>query len=173
MTSYVAQLVPLPDTSVERFDILSVIRCPNCMRHSDMFELYKYGGPKLRSISVACAAALTRTSLKTISEWPEWVKQLQFAFNEFTALGLLRRPGQTALSQAKLCPDYWDSSPIALNLRDAYDGFPHSKKWKIGGAIINTKLLSVNKNQPIVPGCDFIMKSKGLQKSVYEHHMSS
>ena len=31
----------------------------------------------------------------------------------------------------------------------------------------------MNKNQPIVPGCDFIMKSKGLQKFVYEQHMSS
>ncbi len=81
------------------------------MRHSDMFELYKYGGPKLRPISVPCTAALTRTALKTISEWPEWVKQLQFAFNEFTALEHLRRPGQTTLAQAKLCPDYWDSPP--------------------------------------------------------------
>ena len=52
VTSYVAQLIPLPDTFVERFGIFSVIRCPNCMRHSDMFELYKYGGPKPRSISV-------------------------------------------------------------------------------------------------------------------------
>ena len=85
---------------------------------------------------------------------------MQFAYNELTALDHLRNPGQTTLSQAKLCPDYWDSSPIALNLRDAYDGFPHSKRWKEGGAIINTKLLSMNKNRPIVPGCDFIMKSK-------------
>ena len=90
------------------------------MRHSDMCEFYKYGGPKLRSISVACTTALTSPALKTISEWPEWVRQLQFAFNEFTALDHLKRPGQTSLSQTKLCPDYWDSSLIALNLRDAY-----------------------------------------------------
>ena len=77
------------------------------------------------------------------------------------------------LSQAKLCPDYWDSSPIALNLRDAYEGFPHSKKWMEGGALIINKLLSMNKNRPIFPGCDFIMKSKGLQKFVYEQHMKS
>ena len=111
-----------------------------------MFELHKYGGPKIRSISVACTAALTRTALKKITEWPDWVKQMQFAYNEFTALDRLRNPGQATLSQAKLCPDYWDSSPIAFNLRDAYDGFPHSKRWKEGGAIINTKLLSMNKN---------------------------
>ena len=119
VTSYVAQLVPLPDTSVERFGVLSVIRCPNCMRHSDMFELYKHGGPKLRSISVSCTAALTRTALKTVTSWPGWVKQLQYAHDEFLTLDHLRAPGQKILSQAKLCPDYWDSPPIALNLRDA------------------------------------------------------
>ena len=130
VASYVAQLIPLPDSFAERFDILSVIRCPNCMRHSDMFELNKYEGPKLRSISVASTAALIRTALKTIRELPEWVKQMQFAFNEFIALDHLRNLGQTTFSQAKLCPDYWDSSPIALNLRDAYDGLPHSKNGK-------------------------------------------
>ncbi len=91
---------------------------------------------KLTSISASCTAALTRTAMKTITEWPEWVKQLQFAFNEFTALDNLRRPGQTILHQAKLCPDYWDSPPIALNLRDAYEGFPHSPKWAEGGAFV-------------------------------------
>jgi len=97
VASYVAQLIPLPESFTERFDILSVIRCPNCMRHSDMFELHKYGGPKLRSISVASIAALTRTAVKTSSEWPEWVKQMQFAFNEFIALDHLRNHGQTTL----------------------------------------------------------------------------
>ena len=38
VTSYVAQLVPLPKFQ-ERFGMLSVLRCPNCMRHSDLFEL--------------------------------------------------------------------------------------------------------------------------------------
>ena len=98
---------------------------------------------------------------------------MQFAFNEFTALDRLRNPGQTKLSQARLCPDYWDSSPVAFNLKDAYDGFPYSNKWKEGGASINTKLLSMNKNRPIVRGCDFIMKSKGLHKFVYEQYMQS
>ena len=99
------------------------------------------------------------------------LNQIQFVFNEFIALDHLRNPGQTTFCQAKLCPDYWDSPPIALNLGDAYDGFPHSKKWKEGGAIINTKLLSMNKTRPIVPGCDFIVESKGLQKFVYEQYM--
>ena len=132
-----------------------------------MFELHKYGGPKIRSISVAC------TALKTITGWPDWVKQMQFAFNEFTALDHLRNPGQTKLSQARLCPDYWDSSPVAFNLKDAYDGFPYSNKWKDGGPLITTKLFSMNRNRPIVPGCDFTVKSKGVQKFVYEQYMQS
>ena len=83
MTSYVAQLVPLLKTFQERYGMLSVLRCSNCMRHSDLFELHKLGGPKLRSIEVSCAAALTRTALKTITPWPDWIKQLTFAHNEF------------------------------------------------------------------------------------------
>ena len=36
---------------------------------------------------------------------------------------------------------------------------------------MDTNLFSINKNRPIVLGCDFIMKSKGLQKFVYEQYM--
>ena len=78
--------------------------------------------------------------MKTVTEWPDWVRQMQVSFNEFSAIKHLRRPGQTTLSQASLCPSYWDSLPIALNLKNAYDGFPSSKKWSEGGAIINTKI---------------------------------
>ena len=49
--------------------------------------------------------------------------------------------------------------------------FPTPKNGVNGGAIINTKLLSMNKNHPIVPGCGFIMKSKELRKFVYEQYM--
>ena len=126
------------------------------LRHSDLFELHKLGGPKLRSIEVSCAAASTRTALKTITHWPDWTKQLTFAHNEFLALDHLRAPGQQKLSQAKLCPDYWDTRPIVLNFRDAYEGFPFSKNWSEGGAFVNNKLLVLIKNRPISPGCSFI-----------------
>ncbi len=65
-----------------------------------MFELHKYGGPKIRSISVACTAALTRTASTTVTEWPDWVRQMHVSFNEFSAIKHLRRPGHTTLSQA-------------------------------------------------------------------------
>ena len=58
----------------------------------------------------------------------------------------------------------------ALNLRDAYEGFPNSPTWVEGGAFVINKLLSMSRNRPIL-GCDFIMKAKGLQKFVYEQHM--
>ena len=58
VTSYVAQLVPLPKTFQQRFGMLGVLRCSNCMWHSDLFELHKLGGPRLKSISVSCIAAL-------------------------------------------------------------------------------------------------------------------
>ena len=98
VTSYVAQLVPLPKTFQERFGMLSVLRCSNCMRHSDLFELHKLGGPKMRSISVSFTAALTRTALKTLTRWPEWIKQLTFAHNEFLAINLVSARGQQTLS---------------------------------------------------------------------------
>ena len=141
------------------------------MRHSDLFAVHKLGGPKLRSLEVSCTAALTRTALKTITHWPDWIKQLTFAHNEFLALDRLRAPGQQKLSQARLCPDYWDSQPIVLNLRDAYEGFPFSKNWSEGGAFVNNKLLVLNKNRPISPGCDFIKNFKSLQKLIYNEYM--
>ncbi len=169
--SYVAQLMPLPKTFQERFGMLSILRCSNCMRHSDLFAIHKLGGPKLRSLEVSCTAALTRTALKTITHWPDWIKQLTFAHNEFLALDHLRAPGQQMLSQAKLCPDNWDTQPIVLNLRDAYEGFPFSKSWREGGAFVNNKLLVLNRNQPINPGCDFLKNFKCLQKLIYNEHM--
>ena len=56
--SYVSQLVPLPKTFHELFGMCSAIRAPNASRESDYFQLHKYGGPKFRSVSASCAAAL-------------------------------------------------------------------------------------------------------------------
>ena len=75
--SYVAQLMPLPKTFQERFGMLSILRCCNCMRHSDLSAIHELGGPKLTSLEVSCTAALTRTALKTITHWRDWIKQLR------------------------------------------------------------------------------------------------
>ena len=64
---YVSQLVPLPKTFHELFGMCSAIRAPNALRESDYFKLHNIGGPKFRSISASCAAALFRTSLVTLT----------------------------------------------------------------------------------------------------------
>ena len=57
VSSYVSELVPLPTSCKERYGMFSALRLANCMRHSDFFELHKFGGPKLRSVSASYAAA--------------------------------------------------------------------------------------------------------------------
>ena len=59
------------------------------------------------------------TALKTVTEWPEWVRQMQNAYNEFSSLDHLRKDGQTMVSQATLCFKYWDSPPTAFNFKNA------------------------------------------------------
>ena len=81
--SYVLHLVPLPKSFEERFGIHSVLRAPQCMRTSDLYQLHKLGGPKLWSISVACAAATFRTALTTVTDWPKWISQLEICAKEF------------------------------------------------------------------------------------------
>ena len=41
--SYVSQLVPLPKSFEERFGIYNVLRAPQCMRTSDLYQLHKLG----------------------------------------------------------------------------------------------------------------------------------
>ena len=74
---YVSQLVPLPSTFHELFGMCSAIRAPNALRESDYYQLHKIAGPKFRSISASCAAALFRTSLVTVTCWPRWIQQLE------------------------------------------------------------------------------------------------
>ena len=69
--------MPLPNTFHELFGMCSAIRAPNALRESDYYALHKIGGPKFRSISASCAAALFRTSLVTVTSWPLWIQQLE------------------------------------------------------------------------------------------------
>ena len=152
MFSYVAQLVPLPKSFEERFGLYSVLRIPQCMRTSDIYQLHKLGGPKLRSISVACAAVTYRTALSTVTCWPSWIAQLETCAKQFLPWPLLVK--------RNLTPNHWDSDPLALNLKHAYHGFSNDPKWAEGGAILSTKLLELNNNRPVIPGCEFIFRKK-------------
>ena len=71
-------------------------------------------GPKLWSISVACAAATLRTALTTVTDWPKCISQLEICAKEFLPVD--------QLAKRNLTPVYWDSDPLALNLKHTYNG---------------------------------------------------
>jgi len=54
-----------------------------------------------------------------------------------------------------------------MNLKHAYNGFSNDPKWAEGGAILSTKLLELNNNRPVPPGCEIIIRKKGIQKLAY------
>ena len=81
------------------------------MRTSDLYQLRKLDGPKLRSISLACAAAIFRTALATVTDWPKWISQLEICAKEFLPVD--------QLVKRNLTPVYWDSDSLAVNLEHA------------------------------------------------------
>jgi len=117
--SYVSQLIPLPHNAheIERGSLFKVMKmATNSLRHADFFQLHKAGGPKLRSLTAASAAALFRTAAKTVPSWPQWKLQLTQTAQECLPLGDWGR--------GLLSPRFWDSSPIASNLDKAFHCFP-------------------------------------------------
>ena len=157
--------MPLPNSFHELFGMRSAIRAPNAFRESDYFALHKIGGPKFRSISASCAAALFRTSLVTVTSWPLWIQQLEECAKQ--CLPYVQH------SSGIISPSHWDTDPIALNLKNAYSGFPNSPKWAEGGALLINKLLALNNNKPIKPGDKFVQCKSGLQKLAYNVLMNS
>ena len=163
--SYVSQLVPLPKTFQERYGMFSVITAPQCVRTSDFYQLHKLGGPKFRSISVSCAAATFRTALTTVTSWPQWISQLEIYAKECL-------PVDQCL-KGVISPTYWDTDPLAIHLKHAYNGFPNSTQWAEGGALLVTKLLAQHRNRPVLPGCESVKKKTGLQTIACDQLMSS
>ena len=84
-------------------------------------HLHRVGGPKFRSMVIASVAALVRTALKTITSWPDWIRQLEIAAEQWLPLEPLVRK--------KLSTNCWDSPPIACNLREASLGLPLHHQW--------------------------------------------
>ena len=64
-------------------------------------------------------ATMFRTCARTITEWPEWIRQLRIASRELLPLSCL---GTNFLS-----PPCWDSSAFACNLQEAWLCFPSDK----------------------------------------------
>ena len=162
VTSYQAQLLQFSNAYyiTERAAFHALFRAPfNTFRHGDFFHLSKLGCPKIRSFNITCAAALYRTAARTTTTWPEWIRQLQASAYEH----LLAQ----AVAAGKLCPDFWDSPPIALNLKIAFEGFPRDPKLSEPGKEIIRYFMDKNRGRPPAPGSEVFMKEKSLQKYVH------
>ena len=156
VTSYIAQLLVIPDSfsQLERAMMHTVLRLPqNALCHADFMHLHKVGGPNFRSMVTASVAALVSTALKTITSWPDWIRQLAVAADQWLPLEPLVRE--------KLCTNCWDSPPIACNLREASLGFPNHHQWSKALADI---LVSPKFRAPF--------DSVNIQKAVYNQLVS-
>jgi len=72
-------------------------------------------------MAAACVAANIRTSLKTVTSWPQWIHQLQKAAETCLAL--------EPMVKEVLTHACWDSPPIALSLREAANGMLKEPRW--------------------------------------------
>ena len=163
VTSYQAQLIPLNKSYffMERAALHAVLHAPfNTFRHSDFFKLHDIGGPKIRSLNVACAAALYRTAAKTNTGWPEWLRQLKTVAEEHLPVANLRDDRQ--------CPSFWDTPSIAQNLQRAVQGFTNDPKFGQAGAAVLHKFK--DENNGVLPslGSIFSRGKKYLRKIVHE-----
>jgi len=62
----------------------------------------------------------------TVTAWPSWIQQLEAAAERWLPL--------EPFVKDTLTPAFWDSSPIASNLREAFLGFPNDKRWAKGAS---------------------------------------
>ena len=113
----------------------TVLRMPrNMLCHSDLIYVNKVGGPKLRSITAACAVAQSRAAFKTVPMRRQWISQLSGAAKQHLPLH--------PLVKDTLTPACWDSPPLAVNLREASLGFPSHPHFDISGSDLICKLRS-------------------------------
>ena len=123
------------------------------------------GGPKLRSVVAACAAALFRTAAKTVPSWPEWIRQMEIAAKAHLPL--------QSIGTGKLCPDFWDSASIAQNLQGAFQGFAADRKLATAGKAILQYYLDKNHGRHPRPGDRIFREDHPLQKEVYKMIMEN
>ena len=64
----------------------------------------------------------------------------------------------------------WDSPPIAINLRDAYLGFPSDDRWGPAASQLLCELTMENDGVKPLPGSDLLC-NKPLQKLIYDKFM--
>ena len=101
----------------------------------------------------------------TVTAWPRWIQQLEACAKECL-------PYVQSI-KGIISPPHWDTERLALNLKNAFNGFPNNPKWVEGGALLINKLLTLNGNKPINPGDEFVKCKSGLQKLAYDELMNS
>jgi len=62
----------------------------------------------------------------TVTSWSSWIQQLQIAAERWLPL--------EPFVKDTLTPSFWDSTPIACNLREAALGFPNDERWAEGAS---------------------------------------
>ena len=134
----------------------------NALSHAAFFQLPDLGGPKFRSLTAACAATLFRTSCKTVTAWGQWVSQLDSAASEFLSA--------KDYFAGRRTNNIWDSQPIALNLQDAFMGYPCDDRWALASSQLLCELTIDNHGVPPVPG-DLLLREKPIQKLIYSKFM--
>ncbi len=142
MTSYVAQLVPLPHEAdeVERKALYRVAHFANSsLDKPAFFHLGKFGGPKFRSLLASVRSAMMRTAIKSVPERPEWKAQITTSAQEALPFDLWLN----GIFQ----PGFWDSPPIALNLANAHACFLGDDDWADGARRAFSEI------PPLAPPC--------------------
>ena len=87
-------------------------------------------------------------ALLTVTCWPKSIRQLEECAKQCLSAELN--------AKGIITPIYWDTTPLALNLKLAYHGFPDCPKWAEGGALLTKNLPALNKDKPILPGDDCV-----------------
>lgn len=134
----------------------------SAMRHGDFFHLAQLGGPKLRSLTTSSAAALFHAALKTLPKWQAKVAQIDSAAADFFSL--------VQVIAGLRSPEFWDSEPIAVSLREAFPGFPKDSRLAPAASALVQKLTIDNGGSCPLPGSSFVMK-KSIQKLAYDQFM--
>ena len=124
-----------------------------------LFKLHEIGCRKFRSFIVSCTAALMRTALQTVTNWPNWKLQLEMAAGHALSIG--------QICAGKLSPHFWDSPPIAANLAHAFFGFPGNRFLGEGARRFYSEMSAKYPEIVIEPG-SFVQVSN-LQSYIYRN----
>jgi len=119
---YIAQFREPPKMlmEMERTALHRVLHfATNALTRNGYLNLFRLGGPSLRSVECTCRAALFNSSVRFKSTWEAWMIQLRKATLDNGTL--------CEIDGGTLSPLFWDSLPMAASLEAAFAGWPREK----------------------------------------------